>query len=885
MRIRTSGVTPRAASNRSPRTGRRVGVILAGLVTLVLYSAIMLVLGMALFRAVQPRSPELDVATRVAVGELPAAFLDAAKNHLEALRREDPLERLHLDIAFEDLEKIRAKRLEALRLGTLIASDDDFVAATIRHDGRSIRTKIRLKGDLLDHLYGDKWSFRVHVRKSDHLFGMRRFSIQSPRVRDYQTEPIFLAHLRREGILTPRYLFVELVVNGKDIGVMAVEEHFSKELLESQQRKEGLLLRFDESRFWMNRYLNGTFGPFANPQVASLRPFRSSKVAKSALLTADLPAAVGLMRSFLAGDLAPREVFDVELMARFMAIAEVWNAHHALAWHNLRFYFNPLTARLEPVVFDGHLQARPLEPGLIAQTGAFTHLLLEDDEFRDRFVHVLARISGEMADGTLVSWAREQENEIVPRIQEGLEHIAPLRMESLIKRARITEKIGTRRFEHYLPPLGSPEMVYPEPLEVFLCGNCTPTSIEFVNALPVPVSVLALNVSGKSDDAARMAEVIAAIEFPLEVPATEFMGVPTPLRVAIGVAVDSKKMKVDATIRVADQEQRQEIRAKPYYDRMATSPIPVVSLSEALARHPFLKLDDEGGNLRVDAGDWDVQGSLVIPEEMGLELGAGVELRFAEGEALISSGPLLFRGTEDDPVILKPSQGHETWAGVAGVRSKDPHVWQYVVVESTSGLTRPGWRLTGGVTLRASEVQIANSVFRGHRGEDALNLIRTRFELENVEFQDVPSDALDADFSNGVIRGGRFSMIGGDGIDVSGAEIEVDGVELFDIADKAISVGEGSRVQVRNVRVERVGTGAASKDRSTLVLEDSTITDALTAAVTVYTKKPEYGPASAILNRVEMKNVGAEVLVQTGSRAVLDGESVPETPLDTASLY
>ena len=166
-----------------------------------------------------------------------------------------------------------------------------------------------------------------------------------------------------------------------------------------------------------------------------------------------------------------------------------------------------------------------------------------------------------------------------------------------------------------------------------------------------------------------------------------------------------------------------------------------------------------------------------------------------------------------------------------------------------------------------------------------MNLIRTRFELENVEFQDAPSDALDADFSNGVIRGGRFSMIGGDGIDVSGAEIEVEGVELFDIADKAISVGEGSRVHVRNVRIERVGTGAASKDRSTLVLEDSTITDALTAAVTVYTKKPEYGPASAILNRVEMNSVGAEVLVQTGSRAVLDDELVAETPLDTDSLY
>ena len=66
------------------------------------------------------------------------------------------------------------------------------------------------------------------------------------RAREDATEDFFEA-LKREGILVPRYFFVDLTVNGSYIGIMAFEEHFSKELLESQGRKESVILKFDDS--------------------------------------------------------------------------------------------------------------------------------------------------------------------------------------------------------------------------------------------------------------------------------------------------------------------------------------------------------------------------------------------------------------------------------------------------------------------------------------------------------------------------------------------------------------------------------------------------------------------------------------------------------------
>jgi hypothetical protein len=883
MRIRTKTALHESTQQKASRPKPRIGLRVAGLLLLLLIcSAGFFVSGMVFYRAMQPRSPE---AARVALHDMPRKLLRIAKNYAEAARRQETLERIRIDIKFKDLEQLRNKRAEAIRIGALVASDEDFVSAKIRHEGRSVRTKIRLKGDALDHLHGDKWSIRVHVKKDDQLFGMRRFSIQAPRVRDYQSEPIFLSHLRREGVLTPRYFFVDVTINGKDIGTMAVEEHFSKELLESQQRREGVILRFDESLFWMNRTLNGTFGPFRNPLVATLRPFRSSKIDKSPNLSADLSAAIGLMRGFLGGELRPRDVFDVELMARFMAVAEVWNAHHSLAWHNLRFYFNPLTARLEPVAFDGHLQGRSLGPGLIVQRGSFTPLLLEDPQFRDVFIRSLRRIAGEMADGSLVAWAREQERQLIPPLQEGFEEVAPLPTDFLMNRAENLARITADRFLHFLTPLGSPDMEYPEPVEVYLCSDCTPSHVEFINALPVPVEILSLALTSKSDGRKTVSDPIEGVELPLMLPLTKFLGAPTPVRVPFKDSLDPNQIKLEVVTRVSGQEQRHTVRAKPYSDVMLTSPIPAATLEEALSQHPFLNHDENSTNLHVDAGVWDVAGSLVVPENMGLLLSAGTELRFGEDGALIASGPLIFQGTLEKPVVLRPRPGLTSWAGIAAVRSDAPHVWDHVIVEATSGFMQRGWRLTGGVTLRRAEVKIFNTVFRGHKGEDALNLVRARFELENVEFYDTASDALDADFSDGIIRGGQFRRIGGDGIDVSGATIEVDGVEFSDISDKAISVGEGSRLTAHDVRIERVGTGAASKDRSELALKNSFISDAVVAAVTVYTKKPEYGPASATISAVEMRSVGNEVLVQAGSRATVDGDSVAEVPLDTKSLY
>jgi hypothetical protein len=850
----------------------------AGVVCLGLFVA-----GFGFYLSVRSTLIDLTGTTRSSHALL--ALARAPRNLLSGLTG-PPVERIGIDLTPKRLKKLGEKREEALRRGVLMSSEADFVTATIRHGRRSIPVKLRLKGDWTDHLAGDKWSFRVHVLRGDQLFGMRRFSLQSPETRGFQAEPIFFAHLRREGVLTPRYSFVNVAVNGRDIGLMALEEHFSKELLESQQRPEGVILHLDEEPFWESRLLNGSFGPFGNPWIARIVPFGASKIADSARRSQQLELATGLLRGFLAGSLPASDVFDVDRTARMLAVAEVWNARHLIEWHNLRFYFDPVSARLEPIGFDASLEGRDQGRGLVTRSEAFPSRLLDDPGLRRLFVRHLARIAGEMADGTIPAWTGEMERAILRTLHREFPLRRPLDLRPLVARARTLARITPENFAHFEPVLGSPDMKYPRPLFAYVYPDRDPRSVELVNALPVPVSVLSLESSGP--DAARADPIDTDPPLPVTLPPTPHLGKPRPVALRVPAPGLPAGAAVEGSARVEGQDAVARFRAEPYVAARSRSPVPSPTLEDALSRHPFLGWDETTGRLHARPGRWRVEGSLALPRGVGLSLPAGTTLRFGRGEALVASGPLDFSGRPDAPVILEgrdDAGGDGSWAGLAVLGSEIPFRWEHVVVRNTTGIDRDGWKPAGAVTFEACDVAIADSEFAGNRAEAAMHLVRSRFRFENVDFAGTRSGAVDAEFSDGAVLGGRFSEIGGDGIDVRGARVEIDGVRFLDVQDRAISVGEAGEVTARNVEIEGVGTGAASRDRSRLVFEASRISDARYAGVLAYAQKPEFGPSEAIVRDVAMHGVPRAAIAQTGSRLLVNGREVEAEDLDVDRLF
>jgi len=809
----------------------------------------------------------------------------------------DPLETLYIEIAPDDFALIESKRAEALERWILQASSADFVPATLRlGHGAPIPARLRLKGDWADHFAHEKWSYRIETRGEAYLFGMKVFSIQDPSTRTYLNEWLFLETLRVESVLGVHYTFVQVVQNGEPMGVYAVEEGFAKELLESQQRREGVIIRYNEDLLWeyWAAYENDQITPRGVNEFHIIDEFESGKVAASPALSAQREAAIGQLRAWENGDLTASEVFDSEALAKFLALSDLWGAKHALYWHNLRFYYNPVTTRLEPIAFD----AQPLESGAqmdwASLSGLNAVLDYADPALHRAYVQYL--------------WQYSQ-----PGYLDALRARYEAQFETL--RAALAPEFGDRQHADGTPVLAPPwdalaarqtslrEALAPLQMTyAFVPGETPPGSALWVNVgnlLDFPVQILGVQAGATwlpanrawpwpTDDAPILKftdtdNALVLQPLPRDAAAMPYAWLTVLLPFTDTAALPP--LTLHTQIWGLTQTVTQPI-AINYPAITAGSLPPAPSRTSAFVQHPYLtQMPGEDLMLTLRPGTRDISGSLVLPASYGLRLEAGTTLRFAPDAFLLARGPLIFEGTEDAPVTLQPTG--ETWRGVIVLEAGAPSFWQHTIVENTDAVALPGWTLTGGITFYRSPLRLDHSHLLGTRAEDLINVIRAPFEFVDSEFAHTASDAFDADFGEGRIERCTFHDIGADAIDVSGTPIEVYDVHLQNLGDKGLSVGEGSTMTAARVVVTNADYGAASKDRSHLTVSDLTLEGVRIAGLAAYIKKPAYGPATLTATGVTFGDLPAEqhFLVQTGCWIDLDGVRTWGTNVDVDALY
>ena len=301
-------------------------------------------------------------------------------------------ERILIDINFENYKKLEYKRESALEKGILISNANDYVPAKIRYKNKTIRIKLRLKGDVLDHFHGDKWSFRVKIKGDETLFGMKIFSLQHPKTRDYIHEWIFHQALKREGLISLRYEFVEVILNGDNMGIYALEENFDKRLLENNKLKEGPIIKFSEDMLWNNYLHYGTHADSYYPySTAHLDTFQTNKVNENPILKMDSIKAISLLEAYRRNKLKISDVFDIDKFSKFLAISTLLGAYHGLSHRNIRFYYNPITSKIEPIGHDAG-SVGPLSFGFL-YSEPFIRKMTKDYQLYEKYFQQLTRMS------------------------------------------------------------------------------------------------------------------------------------------------------------------------------------------------------------------------------------------------------------------------------------------------------------------------------------------------------------------------------------------------------------------------------------------------------------------------------------------------------------
>jgi len=147
--------------------------------------------------------------------------------------------------------------------------------------------------------------------------------------------------------------------------------------------------------------------------------------------------------------------------------------------------------------------------------------------------------------------------------------------------------------------------------------------------------------------------------------------------------------------------------------------------------------------------------------------------------------------------------------------------------------------LTGCLTLL--DLSVENISIRVDEAlcEDGLNLIRVSGNINIVEVENASRDAIDADFSQLTFNSINIKYAGNDCVDLSSGEYNINFADLSNCQDKAISVGEKSKLIINSTSIFKSNIGLAAKDSSSIKVK-TVSTESTNTCFSAYNKKQEY---------------------------------------------
>jgi len=782
-------------------------------------------------------------------------------------------EKLYIDIGFEEYQKIAYKREQALEQGALLTSPEDYVPATITHNGKKYDIKLRLKGDNLDHLDTKKWSFRINFKKDESLFGMKVFSIQHPKTRIYINEVVYQLMIKREGVISLRYDFVDVFINGKYKGIYFLEEHFTNELITNNNLREGLIVKFNENLVWeehvkRDKLLSNPFDDLF--QTSIIETFDDDKVLADPIKRAQFEKAKNLLESFRREELKTSEIFDSEKLAKYFAITTLLNCEHGSEVQNMRFYYNPFTSLLEPISFDGYCNPTNSEAVILSYLPAclveeknptnchlnnknFLETTFSDEIFLKKYIQELEKISQEdYLDNLFEEIDLEIEN-YIKKLHKNYPYAHFSKKPIYQNQEQINQMLNPiQGMNAYIQ-----ENVSLENKIILSVGSISPFPLEVVS-LEINETLVSLHKNTILQPWQK--------ENPINYTLVEFN---IPLEFEWKDEY-SKNLKLNYRILGSS-------------NTLNTTIVPWPNLKENFIEKDFIRqkanfssfemfsVSEKAKSISIKKGYWKIEESIIIPKGFYVFAGEGTTIDLNNGAMILSYSPINFKGTEKNPIKILSSDG--TGQGLSVFESKDSSLFEYVDFDNLTNPAKEGWILTGAINLYKSDFIFKNVQIKRMKSEDSLNVVSSRYTIQNSIFEECLSDCVDDDFGGGIIKFTSFKNCGNDCIDVSGTHVDINNIKILNAGDKGVSSGENASVNIEDSEIENGFIGVASKDLSKVFLENMHISN-MEYGLTIYEKKSEFGPASINTKNVIFSNVKKDYLVEKGSFLSINGSII-----------
>ena len=269
-----------------------------------------------------------------------------------------------------------------------------------------------------------------------------------------------------------------------------------------------------------------------------------------------------------------------------------------------------------------------------------------------------------------------------------------------------------------------------------------------------------------------------------------------------------------------------------------------------------------------------ISSPLVIDKGYTFKLNPGTVVNIIDDGKIISHSPLNFVGTRNKPITVYSldSKGE----GLLVLSRHKKSILKHVIFDNLRNPTQGNWGVTGSVTFYESPADLQHVVIKNNKCEDALNIVRTNFTMNQVAISNTQSDAFDGDFVNGSILNCQFNNLGNDAIDVSGSDLLIRNVTIANAGDKGLSAGENSKMKINGVEISDSAIAVAGKDLSIVNAKNLKISNTQ-LGFTAFQKKPEFGPSKITVNGISMSDIETNYLIEGSSSLFIDNKEIETT--------
>ena len=195
-------------------------------------------------------------------------YIDLTKIKIKYFFTKPKIEQLTLKVNQKTILQIEIQRqLRKKNFGILPPKYFNMYNMQIQYQGKNFKAKMRIKGERPIHWQNKRTSsYKIDLIGNDRLWGMEEFSVQKPITKNYAYEFLFHKFLKRTNNLYLKYFPINLYFNDENRGVYAVEESFSKELLERQKKRERAVPEYIVKKSWKGVQENiGKFQSYFRP--------------------------------------------------------------------------------------------------------------------------------------------------------------------------------------------------------------------------------------------------------------------------------------------------------------------------------------------------------------------------------------------------------------------------------------------------------------------------------------------------------------------------------------------------------------------------------------------------------------------------------------------